>query len=86
MLKRYSQVTVTLLGLLLLTVGVAYVNLGPLNIVFAILISIAKATLIVLFFMHVRRSSPLIRLFACAGFFWFGILIVLALSDYLTRG
>jgi len=42
--------------------------------------------LILLFFMHLRDSKPIIWVFAGAGFFWLGIMFALALSDYLTRG
>jgi cytochrome c oxidase subunit 4 len=75
-----------LLGFLALTIGVAYVNLGPLNTIVAMTISAAKGALIILFFMQVRYSKPLIWLCAGAGLFWLGIMIFLALSDYMTRG
>ncbi|MHA3774127.1 cytochrome C oxidase subunit IV family protein [Verrucomicrobiota bacterium sgz303538] len=84
--KQYTQVTAALLGLLLLTVGAAYIDLGPLNTVVAMSISLAKGALILLFFMHLRYGSGLIRIAALAGIFWLGILFVLALSDFLTRG
>lgn len=84
-IKPYVQTTVALFVLLVVTVGAAYVNLGPLNTVTAMAISLCKAALIILFFMHVRRSDPLIRLFVAAGFFWLGIMLTLTLSDFLTR-
>ena len=75
-----------LLALLGLTIAAAYVNLGPFNTVAAMSIALAKAVLILLFFMHLRDSKPIIWVFAGAGFFWLGIMFALALSDYLTRG
>jgi cytochrome c oxidase subunit 4 len=75
-----------LLGFLALTIFAAYFNLGPFNVVVAMLIALAKAALIALFFMQLRYSKPLMWVFAGAGVFWLGILLVLALSDYLTRG
>lgn len=84
--KQYTQVTAALLGLLLLTVGAAYIDLGPLNTVVAMAISLAKGALILLFFMHLRHGTGLIRIAALAGIFWLGILFVLAMSDFLTRG
>ncbi len=84
-IKTYLRVAGALFGLLVLTVAAAYVNLGPFNTVTAMLISLAKAALIVLFFMHVRRATPLIQLFVVAGFFWLGIMLTLTLSDFLTR-
>ncbi len=75
-----------LLGFLVLTIGAAYLNLGPFNTAVAMLISVAKGALIVLFFMHLRYSKPLLWVFAGAGLFWLGIMFALALGDYLTRG
>jgi cytochrome c oxidase subunit 4 len=83
--KVYVLVTGALLLLLGITVGVAFINLGAMNTVVAMSISVVKGSLIVLFFMHVRQAVPLVRIFVVAGFFWLGILLVLALSDFLTR-
>jgi cytochrome c oxidase subunit IV len=77
---------VALLGLLALTIAAAYVNLGPLNSIVSTLISVASTTLILLFYMHVRRSKPLLWVFVGAGFFWLGIMFALAFSDFMTRG
>ena len=57
-----------LLRLLALTVALSYVDLGPFNTAVSMLISIAKAALILLFFMHIKYSRPIIWLFAGAGF------------------
>lgn len=84
--KIYLRTTAALLALLALTIGAAYVDLGPLNTVVAMTISLAKGLLIVLFFMHVRDSSRLIWIAVATGFFWLGIMLVLSMSDYLTRG
>lgn len=75
-----------LLAFLALTIAAAYVNLGPFNTIAAMAIAVIKGALILLFFMHVRYSKPVMWLFVGAGFFWLGIMLVLAMSDYLTRG
>ena len=75
-----------LLAFLALTIATAYVNLGPFNTVAAMLIALIKATLIVLFFMHLRYGKPVMWIFAGAGVFWLAILIALALGDFVTRG
>jgi len=82
----YVLIWASLLVLLLLTWGVAQVNLGPLNIVAALAIAVTKMLLVILYFMHVRYSSRLTWLFVAAGFIWLLIMIDLTLSDYLTRG
>ena len=58
---------------------------GPLNVVIALTIACIKATLVVLYFMHVRYSSRLIWLIFASALFWMGILFALTLSDYWTR-
>ena len=69
------------------TVGAAFVNLGPLNPVIALLIATIKATLVVLFFMHVKGASEkLTGVVLVSGFFFLAILLSLSLADYLTRG
>ncbi|MDQ6938679.1 MAG: cytochrome C oxidase subunit IV family protein [Verrucomicrobiota bacterium] len=75
-----------LLAFLALTIAAAYVNLGPFNTVASMSIALLKAALIVLFFMHLRYSKPVMWVFAGAGVFWLAIMFVLALADYLTRG
>ena len=83
--RKYLLVAGGLMLLLAMTVGLAYVDLGPFNTVAAMLISLAKAALILAFFMHLTKASALVRLFAFAGFFWLAILLALALGDFLTR-
>ena len=81
----YYRICAALLMLTLLTVGVAYLNLGALNTVIALIIATGKALLVVLFFMHVRYSSRLTWVVVSAGVFWLLVLLVFTLSDYLTR-
>jgi cytochrome c oxidase subunit 4 len=68
-----------------LTVAVAYVNIGWLNTPVALAIAVGKAVLVVLFFMHVRYNTPLMWVFAGAGFFFLLILLALTLQDFYTR-
>jgi cytochrome c oxidase subunit 4 len=84
--RIYYAVGIALLVLFLLTVGVAYIDLGALNIVVAMAIATFKTILVVLYFMHVRYSSRVTWVFVSASFFWLVILLVLTLSDYVTRG
>ena len=68
-----------------LTVGAAEINFGILNPVIALGIAVTKATLVVLFFMHVKYSSKMTALVICVGLFFFLILVTLTLSDYISR-
>jgi cytochrome c oxidase subunit 4 len=59
---------------------------GALNVVIALTIAVVKATLVVLYFMHVRYSSRLIWVVFTSALFWLAILVVFTFSDYWTRG
>lgn len=84
--KLYAAIFGALLLLTLSTTGMAFVDLGgDWNAVAAVAIAIVKAVLVILFFMHVRYSSPLTWLFVGAGFFWLTILFALTMPDPLTR-
>ena len=69
-----------------LTVAVAFVDLGPMNVVMALAIAVFKAVLVVLFFMHVRYSTRLTWAVVIGSVFWLIILLTLTMGDYVTRG
>jgi cytochrome c oxidase subunit IV len=76
------------LGLMLLlaaTTASAFIPLGSLNIIVSLAIAVAKALVVLLFFMELRASRALVRSFAAAGFFWLLIMIVLTGADYWHR-
>lgn len=84
--RVYSIVFTALLVLLALTVETARHDLGRWNFAVAASIAALKAFLIALYFMHVRDSTPLIKLVVAAGLLWLSILFSLSLADYWTRG
>lgn len=84
--RTYAAVWITLLILTAVTTTVAYVDLGPLNVVVALTIAAAKTLLVALFFMHVRHSNKLTKLVILGAMLWLAILIVFTLSDYISRG
>lgn len=83
--KLYILVFAVLILFTGLTTGVAFINLGKWNTVAALVIAVCKATLVVLFFMHLRWSSNLLRIVVASSLLWLAILIGLTLSDVLTR-
>lgn len=85
-IKVYAAVFAALLALTITTVAVSKLELGEYNFVAAMAIAVVKATLVIVFFMDVRRASSLTKLFVGAGLFWMAILLVFVLSDYLSRG
>jgi len=83
--KVYGKIFATLLLLLGLTWGIGYIDLGPFNLIVALTIAIAKALLVVMFFMHIKGSNRLLHLAAGAGLLWLLILLALTFADYTTR-
>lgn len=67
------------------TVWIAYYDFGVMNVAVALSIAIAKASLVVWYFMGVRYNTPLTRVVVVAGLFWLLIMFGLGMSDYLTR-
>ncbi len=83
--RTYYLIFASLLLLTYLTVQISFFDLGALNTVAAVAIAAIKATLVVLFFMHVKYSTRLTKLAIIAGLYWLFILLALTLGDYLTR-
>jgi cytochrome c oxidase subunit IV len=83
--KIYGIIFASLLFFTALTVAASYLELGVFNAVVALGIAVIKATLVVLFFMHIRYSSKLTKLTVAAGFFTFIVLITMTLTDYISR-
>lgn len=82
----YFAIFGVLIVLTAITVWVAFLDLGAMNTVVAMGIAVTKATLVILFFMHVRWSDRLTGVVVVSGFVWLIILFTFTLSDYLTRG
>lgn len=83
--RMVLKVWVGLCALLALTAAMAFVPLGSANLPIALAIAIAKAVLVLWFFMELKGSAGLVRAFAVAGFFWLLILLALTWADYSQR-
>src|SRR5881628_3550648 len=83
--KVYVSIFLVLLVLTAVTIVVSLYDLGRMNAVVALTIAVVKATLVILYFMHLRYSSRLTQVVVAAGVSWLIILFALTLSDYLTR-
>jgi cytochrome c oxidase subunit 4 len=68
-----------------LTTAVAYVDLGAWSTVVALSIAVVKMLLVAMFFMHVRHSNQLTKLVVLGALVWLGILLVLTMTDFVTR-
>jgi cytochrome c oxidase subunit 4 len=83
--KLYVAIWAILTALTLTTVLVSLVDIGPMNVVVALVIATIKGTLVVLFFMHLRYSPKLTMATVVAAMFWLFLLLSLTMTDYLTR-
>ncbi|MDE3171067.1 MAG: cytochrome C oxidase subunit IV family protein [Acidobacteriota bacterium] len=83
--STYLSIFVALLIATALTTWIAFQDLGNWNVVVALTIAVCKATLVVLFFMHVKYNKGLTRVVLIGALFWLGIMITFTLSDELTR-
>jgi cytochrome c oxidase subunit 4 len=82
----YYAIFGALMVLSAITVAVAYVDLGNVNVAVAMAVAVVKATLVVLYFMHLKYASTLTKLVVVSALVWLGFLFFITLSDYLTRG
>ena len=86
-LMPYIWVLIALLILTAVTVVAANIDFGhPWSDLVALGIAMFKASLVVIFFMHVKGSSKLVKLTAAGGFFWMLIFFAFVLADTMTRG
>ena len=81
----YLKIFGALLVLTVLTVVVAFFDFGAFNDVVMLTIALTKATLVVLYFMHVRWSDKLVWAFAASGFLWLIILMAITFADVISR-
>jgi cytochrome c oxidase subunit IV len=81
--RTYILVFLALLAGTWLTVAAAGQDFGPFNTVVALGIAITKATLVILFFMHVKYSGRLVQVVVIASVGWL-VLLMTILGDYYS--
>ena len=87
----YVLVFAALMVLLVATVWVATLpwdkwDMVQASVIIALIIAVIKASLVVLFFMHVKLANKLTQVMVVAAFIWLGIMFVFTFTDYLSRG
>jgi cytochrome c oxidase subunit 4 len=85
--KIYWIVWAALMTLMVLTAVLSKVPMpGELNTIIALAIAAVKATLVLLFFMHLKYESyKFSAVVFAAGLFWLILLFGLSMVDYATR-
>lgn len=81
----YARTLIALLFLTVVTIAASYVDFGSGNVVIALLIATMKATLVALFFMHLRYEKKVNAVIACAGFLFLGIFLTFCFIDVGAR-
>ena len=84
--RTYLLIFAALMVLLVLTFVASTWAAGIAGLVIALTIAITKATLIILYFMHVRYSGRVVWVFVLAGFFWLGIMFTIMFADRFAGG
>src|SRR4029079_5082930 len=84
-IKLYFGIFLALMVGTALTVAAAFVDMGPANNVVAMGIAVVKATLVVLFFMHVKYSSRLTAMIVASAVLFIVILFGMTMMDYFSR-
>lgn len=83
--RVYVAVFLTLIAMTWVTAWVSTVDLGHLNIFVALSIAIFKASLVILFFMHVKYGTKLTKMIVLAGIYWLILLLFIVMIDLWTR-
>jgi cytochrome c oxidase subunit 4 len=85
--RVYLFVLLALVVLTFLTVGISFIPLSAIwHVSIGLAIGAIKASLVVLFFMHVIHSPRLIWIIVAVALLWLLILVSLTFTDYMTRG
>ena len=86
--RTYFAVFAALIVLTWVTAWVSTVDLGAhwLNLLVALSIALFKASLVVLFFMHVFYATKLTKMIIFSGIYWLILLLFITMEDIWTRG
>jgi cytochrome c oxidase subunit 4 len=76
---------IALLILTVVTVGASRIDFGPANMLIAMLIASVKASLVILFFMHVKWDTAINKIVFLSSFLFLSLLFVFTLADQATR-
>jgi cytochrome c oxidase subunit IV len=83
--RVYVATLGALLVLTVVTVGAAYVNFGSASIIIAMAIATVKASLVALFFMHLRHDNPLNAIIFVSSLIFLAIFLAFPMIDVQSR-
>jgi len=85
-LRVYFLVAAALFVLTGVTVAISFVHFGVFNLLVAMLVAVVKASLVILFFMHLKYDNKLYLTIFLTAVVFLGVFIVLTMADTMTRG
>lgn len=80
-----GRILLVLLFLTMVTIGVTSLELGTLTVTVALLIACVKVFLVLIYFMHLKYESWLLRILVGMVFLLFLLIIVITFIDYAYR-
>jgi len=81
----FMSVLLALLFLTFITVAVAQFDFGSANMLIAMGIASLKASLVILFFMHLKYDTAINKLVFVSSFLFLSLLFIFTLGDLFTR-
>lgn len=84
--RVYAMALVALLVLTVVTVGVAQINFGPFNLVIALLVAIAKASVVMLVFMGLWWDEGFNRFAFLSSLLFLFLFFLFTFADVWFRG
>jgi cytochrome c oxidase subunit 4 len=83
--KSQILVLLSLIVLTVLTVVITSVHLGPFNTAAAMLIATVKASIVLLYFMHLKFDEKIYRFMVTLVLAIYSVVIIITFFDYLYR-
>jgi cytochrome c oxidase subunit 4 len=84
-IKSYVLAYLALMALMLINIGIAFLNLGWANMFISITIAVIQVAVLALVLMQAYFEKPVIHVVMGGAILWFMILITLTFADYITR-
>ena len=81
----FTNVLIALLFLTVMTVVVSRFDFGGANMLIAMGIASVKASLVMLFFMHLKYDTAINKIYFLSSFLFLSLLFVFTLADRATR-
>ncbi len=83
--RAHGVILVLLLFLTAITITITWVDAGSLSVGVAMFVACIKASLVLLYFMHLKFDQLVFKIFAAMVFLLLAVVFVITFFDYLFR-